>query len=387
MPDWVFSTLNTRQLSLPGFFGNNGELEVYTPAFAFPVSEPGRLGTLRTAQLPRLVSRVVLRRRRVVTLRLYSRPTRGFSLRRDVLISPVRHGAKCARMPPILHLALTVIRRQTQGMTDHQLTAIQISGSDRIEFLQGQFTQDLSLLSPQKPLAAGWASPKGRLYFVSWLADWQDSVWLVVPGELAGPIAKRLGMFVLRADAQVAISDQPVYMLVDKESASDCISNYKYLRMMQDGLGWQIGGEADSVSPEAWRLAHIRAGRPLVWPETSEDFVPQMVNLDLLGGISFTKGCYVGQEIVARTQNLGRIKRRMYRFSAGNGPAPAPGDVIKCEDRGAGKIVDAAPANGDGIELLAVIRIESLNDPLSLDDGRPLTQAPLPYDVPESVDG
>ena len=270
-------------------------------------------------------------------------------------------------------------------MNDSQLTAIQVSGSDRIDFLQGQFTQDVGLISAQQPLAGGWASPKGRLFFVSWLADWQDSVWFVLPTELAGPVAKRLGMFVLRADVRVEISELPVHLLVDKDSASNCITNDNFLRFTEDRVGWQLGGEAGGVSLSAWRLAHIRAGRPLVWPETSEDFVPQMVNLDLLGGISFTKGCYVGQEIVARTQNLGRIKRRMYRFSAADGPVPAPGDVIKCDDRGAGKIVDAA-ATDDGVELLAVIRIESLNDQLSLEDGRALTQAPLPYDVPESVE-
>ena len=271
------------------------------------------------------------------------------------------------------------------------LKAIRVSGTDRIEFLQGQFTHDLGLLAPGQPLLAGWNSPKGRLFFVSWLADWQDAVWFVVPAAQAEAVAKRLGMFVLRADARVEISELPVHLLAnnssDESAITDCFYDEKYLRITLDGGGWQIGGEAEGAGEADWRRANIRAGRPVIWPETSEDFVPQMVNLDLLGGISFTKGCYVGQEVVARTQNLGRIKRRMYRFTTSAGPVPAPGEVIKCDDRGAGKIVDAAPsADGDGVELLAVIRIESLQDQLSLEDGRDLQQAPLPYDVPETVD-
>ena len=270
------------------------------------------------------------------------------------------------------------------------LQAIRVSGNDRIEFLQGQFTHDLSLLAPGQPLLAGWNSPKGRLFFVSWLADWQDAVWFVVPAEQAAAVAKRLGMFVLRADARVEISDLPVHFLAQKSSdestASNCFYDDKSLQITCGGSGWQIGGEAEGAAATEWRAAGIRAGQPVIWPETSEDFVPQMVNLDLLGGISFTKGCYVGQEVVARTQNLGRIKRRMYRFTAGAGPVPAPGDVIKCDDRGAGKIVDAAPSPDGGVELLAVIRIESLRDELSLEDGRALQRAALPYDVPETVD-
>ena len=276
-------------------------------------------------------------------------------------------------------------------MNDNPLTALRVSGTDRIEFLQGQFTQDLRQLKPGQPRLAGWTSPKGRLFFISWLADWQDSIWLVLPTALAEPVVRRLKMFILRADVRVDISELPVWLMAeiepDKNGSTDCFNDDKKLRCAVDGTGWQIGGTSEQVQPSLaeWRLAHIRAGRPVIWQETSEDFVPQMVNLDLLDGISFAKGCYVGQEIVARTQNLGRIKRRMYRFQAAEGLVPVPGDVIKSGSHGAGKIVDAA-STGDSIELLAVIRIESLQDELTLEDGRSLTQAPLGYAVPESVD-
>ena len=278
----------------------------------------------------------------------------------------------------------------TESPTDSLLTAIRVSGNDRIEFLQGQFTQDLNRLTPRNPVLAGWNTAKGRLSCVSWLADWQNAVWFTVPAALASGIAKRLGMFVLRADARVEVSELTVHLITNNSSEenilNNCFTKESSLRLEAAG-GWQLGGEATAVGTDEWRLANIRAGLPVIWPETSEAFVPQMVNLDLLDGISFSKGCYVGQEIVARTQNLGRIKRRMFGFRTVTGPAPAPGDVIKSGSHGAGKIVDAAPvSDGDGIQLLAVIRIESLCDKLSLEDGRPLQQVPLPYEVPETVD-
>ena len=116
-------------------------------------------------------------------------------------------------------------------------------------------------------------------------------------------------------------------------------------------------------------------------PATSETFVPQMVNLDLLGGISFSKGCYVGQEVVARTQNLGRIKRRMFRFGA---PAAAdPGnEVVDRDGNPAGKVVRCAPAE-EGWELLAVIRLEAIAAPLYV-GGSQLERQALPYAVPET---
>ncbi len=265
---------------------------------------------------------------------------------------------------------------------DPLLTAIRVSGNDRIEFLQGQFTQDLAGLTPEQPLLAGWNSPKGRLFLISWVADWQDAIWLTVPAPLAAAIARRLAMFVLRADVRVECSPLPVYPLVDNSSEENtityCYSDENQLRLQGPGGGWQIAGEATAASAGDWRLANIRAGVPVIWPQTSEAFVPQMVNLDLLGGISFSKGCYVGQEIVARTQNLGRIKRRMFRFSS-ESTAISPGDAVVTDGTRVGTVVDAVDGN-----LLAVVRLQERAAQLSVGEAR-LHLAELPYAVPETA--
>jgi len=288
-----------------------------------------------------------------------------------------------------------------------KLAAIQVSGLDRSHFLQGQLTQDLARLTPERALLTGWASPKGRLLCTPWLADWRDSIWLILPHERAAVIASRLKMFVLRADVQIEVATARVEVarleqltapdgsnnLPDKESFSYCIERDNELAIMPAGIEDMgirlrpgLPDEAnDNQTAKHWRLKNIRAGIPIVGNATAEEFVPQMVNLDHLDAISFSKGCYVGQEIVARTQNLGRIKRRMYAFSAtedaGAAP-PEPGQPVYGEQGIAGQIVDAVPVE-TGIELLAVIRIDSLQQALSLgpDRQQPLTYRPLPYEI------
>jgi len=289
-----------------------------------------------------------------------------------------------------------------------ELAAIRISGQDRVNFLQGQLTQDVARLNPERPLLAGWASPKGRLLCVPWLADWQDAIWLILPRERSQAIAKRLKMFVLRADVHVEVADAQVeptplkQLTSQKESQtlseikpiSYCFYNNNEFSVVPPGIRnmgirVQPGQPAKTVEPTTlalWRLMNIRAGLPVIGDATAEEFVPQMVNLDLLDAISFTKGCYVGQEIVARTQNLGRIKRRMYAFKSANGSGVnpvRPGHPVFGQDGIVGQIVDAIVAEA-GTEMLAVIRLDCLEQQLSLDSDchQPILRQPLPYDIP-----
>ena len=132
---------------------------------------------------------------------------------------------------------------------------------------------------------------------------------------------------------------------------------------LQQELRLILDGVFNHVGRDFWALADIRAGIPSVLEETVEAFVPQMANLQLVGGVSFTKGCYTGQEVVARMQYLGKLKRRMYLAHVVSANAPKPGDELfargSTSGQGAGKVVDAQPA-GDGYDLLAVIEINSL---------------------------
>jgi folate-binding protein YgfZ len=289
-----------------------------------------------------------------------------------------------------------------------EFAAIRITGADRTDFLQGQLTQDLKRLTPEQPLLAGWASPKGRLLCITWLADWQAAIWMVVPRELAEGLARRLQMFILRADVQIDISDagiRPVtaeqvaalasnYNHSDKNGLNHCYYNDNCFAIVPaggTGMGLQVqpAVAGDTATPGQladWQLMNIRAGLPIVRKATQEEFVPQMVNLDLLDAISFSKGCYVGQEIVARTQNLGRIKRRMHGFCTTSTPASGPvtaGAPVYGPNGIAGQVVDAADT-ADGTELLAVIRLDCLEQALALqaDGQHPLVRQSLPYSIP-----
>jgi folate-binding protein YgfZ len=285
----------------------------------------------------------------------------------------------------------------TPGTLNPTLGAVCISGSDRLNFLQGQLTQDVANLKPGAPLLAGWANAKGRLLCVTWLFEWQEQVWLIMPAELCAGVARRLSMFVLRADARIAVSEHTL-LPTERHSAKDLIKpedinvstcfysdKYFYFEAASDA-GLLLGRNNEAPDMADWRLTCIRAGLPLVWPTTAESFVPQMLNLDLLNGISFTKGCYVGQEIVARTQNLGKIKRRMYRFTSELANSCNPGDPVYSDGKQSGEVVDAV-CTGSQNELLAVVRIETLRAVLSLDQAGKdiLTRRKLPYEIPESL--
>jgi len=263
------------------------------------------------------------------------------------------------------------------------------------------------MVDARRSALTGWTSAKGRLLAVGQLMDWNESVYLSLPTTIAESVARRLRMFVLRADVQIDFPDLQSFGLVGENTdaleidglelppehgacrASDdlCVA-----RIVGDPVrAWAIGNMrtiettmsgTDRITETEWLLHNIRAGIPAVAPETTETFVPQMLNLDLLGGISFTKGCYVGQEIVARTQNLGRIKRRMYRFRIETDQSCQPGQLLFGPDDATGRIVSCAPDNR-ATELLAVVPISASDDPWHTDEDRKivLQRQPLPYPV------
>jgi folate-binding protein YgfZ len=288
-----------------------------------------------------------------------------------------------------------------------ELRVIRLQGTDRLSFLQGQLTQDTSLLSVEHPLLTGWTTAKGRLRCLGWLVDWQDSCWLILPGSLIADISQQLKMYVLRADVQIDCPDIPlavkprasvealipIDVLPNNKSIGDCYISGKLLLISLNAipdyvlvLGEVGGGETAQPDWSEWRYRSVLAGIPSVWPQTSDSFIPQMLNLDLLAGISFSKGCYVGQEIVARTQNLGRIKRRMYRFSCATNLAPAPGAAVYSDGSKVATVVDAV-AQGGHTELLVVVPMDKLPNPLTLDaEGKlKLDRCELPYLVPEQL--
>ena len=292
---------------------------------------------------------------------------------------------------------------------------IDVRGADAAAFLQGQLSNDLAAAGAGRAVLAGYCSPKGRLLalpLVLTLAD--GGLRLVVPAELVEGLLARLGMFVLRADVRFVVRDDLVCLgLTVAESATGEPLGHGVAALppaapegVLDVLGGGAGADTaqilrwhdvpgarryllvvarDAVSgtladgAATWRLGDVAAGIPRVLDATRERFVPQMVNLQRVDGLSFRKGCYPGQEIVARMQYLGKLKRHMRRFRVAE-PAGAigPGSAVAAgDDADGGTVVDAV-ATPEGVELLAVVRIEADPDALSV-GGAPLEPRPLPY--------
>lgn len=268
------------------------------------------------------------------------------------------------------------------------LRILAVTGSDRAGFLQGQLTQDVTTASPDTTVMTGWADAKGRLLFAGHLFVCRlppdEALALLVPAELADALLRRLRMYILRAKAQATLLDLPLAGLIGSPAAAGPSLTVRLHGHDSRHLVIGAGAAAGAVpGPRSdWQLADIRAGLPAVLGATTGEFVPQMVNLDLVGGISFTKGCYTGQEIVARMKYLGRVKRRMLRFGTAGGP-PAPGAALYAGRGPAGQVVTSAPAE-TGSEFLAVVVLDDLPGPFFLDEARtlPALRLDLPYDIP-----
>lgn len=271
------------------------------------------------------------------------------------------------------------------------LRVLAIAGSDRAAFLQGQLTQDVAAARPDATVMAGWADAKGRLLFAGHLfvarLGTEEALALLVPAERADTLLKRLRLYILRAKAQATLLDAPLAGLFDARLES---GDSQCVRLCGPGERHLLLGPAASPARTGtvedaqgdWQLADIRAGLPVITAATTGEFVPQMVNLDLLGGISFTKGCYTGQEIVARMKYLGKVKRRMLRFGSA-GSAPAPGASLYASRGPVGQVVSSAPAES-GSEFLAVVVLDDLPGPLFLDEAQtlPARRLELPYEIP-----
>ncbi|HEU4654534.1 MAG TPA: hypothetical protein VFS47_11145 [Steroidobacteraceae bacterium] len=274
-----------------------------------------------------------------------------------------------------------------------QLRVLQITGADARTYLQGQLTADMNALTHERVLFAACNSPQGRVQGLMWLIDRTDGMAAIVPAAMQSKILERLRKYVLRAKVAIQASEAlAVGRALPEGEVTPSIGVHLELEgcshlTLAPSLHLVVAAADRMEDPSGhaarWRLEQLQAGIPQVYPETHEAFVAQMLNLDTLGAISFEKGCYTGQEIIARAHYRGTIKRRMFRFSA-DCPPPTPGTRVLSEGQHAGDVVDAAAA-GDGCELLAVINLAQLNSVLELESAsdRPLTRLTVPYSVEE----
>ncbi|UCE30402.1 MAG: folate-binding protein YgfZ [Burkholderiales bacterium] len=313
------------------------------------------------------------------------------------------------------------------------LGLIEVTGQDALSFLQGQTTNDVAALDADRAQWTGYCSPKGRL--LGTMLAWTDgeAFRLLLARALAAPIQKRLSMYVLRAKARlVDRSDEFVaFGLVGAAvrqlgvlglAAPEPMGTRRADGLEVIGLEPVPAGAAPGIdaplaravlmapSPRAgsvwsaltagavpasspsWRWTEVLSGIPRVSEATRELFVPQMLNFELIGGVNFKKGCYPGQEVVARSHYLGKLKRRSFRGHIAHGDEPAPGADVYVSDSAepTGQVVLAAASPLGGVDLLFEAQTAAVQSAregtrelrATTPDGAPIAVAPLPYTVP-----
>lgn len=290
---------------------------------------------------------------------------------------------------------------------------IAVSGADAQTFLQGQVTNDIKLLA-QGAQFNGYCTPKGRLLALFYSFSLEDVIYLQCPRALIPDLVKRLRMYVLRS--KVVVEDASERLFAFGLTSSNLATLIEHLPNIPHQLAHTKDGTlirlADAASQQRalllvnseqaqatwqslsaifapgnntqWEALEIRAGIPQVYASTKEQFVPQMVNLDALNGINFKKGCYTGQEIVARTHYLGKVKRRTLLAQVVTGDLiPQVGDVVlDAQQQEAGQLVRVAPAENNGWWVLAECRLEAKEAGTISWQGHPLSFKELPYDLP-----
>jgi hypothetical protein len=279
-------------------------------------------------------------------------------------------------------------------------SVVAVSGRDARSFLQGQLTNDLLGLDRHPGLLAAACNREGRVLEILRLASRGDAVLMVVQRSLAAPLIARLEKSVLRAE--VSIEDRSDALTVAgmldaapgggwsqamaAPGVTMLVAGPRRQMLVGSSLSLEaVADDADQATSDDWERCCIEDGEPAVHPETAGNWIPQMLNLDLLSAVSFTKGCYVGQEIVARTQHLGRIKRRMLRYAGAAAAVFRPGQALYSDESQAAQVV--ASCNGPrGMELLAVTELRHCGDLLGSRPGSSeLVPADLPYAVPAAT--
>jgi len=291
---------------------------------------------------------------------------------------------------------------------------IGLSGEEAQTFLHGQITNDLRNLSESAAVFAGYLSAKGRMLANFLVMKRKDDILVMLPASLREAIQKRLTMFILRAKVKARdasgewvrlglagpdaakLAGEALGTTLPEGIMGMAHTDQAFILRLGDerfdlfvapeaaqALWKKLAASARPVGTPAWDWLLINAGIPTVLPATQDHFVPQMANMEVLGGVSFNKGCYPGQEIVARSQYLGKVKRRLFLAHL---DAPAqPGDELFAPDpadQSCGLVANTAPAPAGGWDALVVAlspSVEAGEVHLKARDGVKLDFRPLPY--------
>ncbi len=301
--------------------------------------------------------------------------------------------------------------------------ALRVAGPDAVAFLHGQLSSDVNSLRTGEGQYWSYNSPKGRMLANG--ALWRSSVGeadagivMLLAADVAETIRRRLSMFVLRSNVTIdditgsraliglagngsagaareafGIAPTPFFTVTfDAGATAFMLPDRRIVIVAPNAdapvLQVALARHASTVEADVWRWFGVAAGVPWIGAATADRFVPQMANWDVLGGVNFQKGCYPGQEIVARMQYLGKLKERLFAFHA-NAPEAAPATPVYSAAFGSaqacGSVVNAAPDPAGGLALLVVAQVAAVDaDDLSLGQpgGARLARRALPYDVP-----
>jgi hypothetical protein len=313
-------------------------------------------------------------------------------------------------------------------LTGHRL--YRVSGEAPRKFLNGQLSQRLEDVSDTQSRRAAACNPKGRAYALMLLAGSGDDVLVQLPAAIAEDVMAHLNKFLMlfRKTEMAQLPHARVFGLWGQAAAErihsdakslaqpgdslsiqrDDTTSGKLIRVMDTAEGcprfeyWHLasGSEsahltnaalpADEQYPEAdWLAAEISAGVSRLTPESASTYIPQMLNWQQLDGVHFNKGCYTGQEVIARMHFLGQLKKSVFRLACTNlHQAPETGTPIVAGDKAVGEVVNSVRFDDGHCEMLAVIKHSALNNPewrLGKTDGEPLEKLPLPYNVPEQI--
>ena len=306
---------------------------------------------------------------------------------------------------------------QSQIIQLDDLTTLHVTGSDASKFLHAQFTNDLANLPVNSWQYSGYCTPKGRLLaFMTIARVGENKYLLILPADISESILPRLRMFVMRDDVTISPQQGQVSiagivssaealsttgLVFENETGRLTNEDSSYLLTIDDEAGRYLYiGNIDSIKALSlptthrgnWTVLDIQSGIPAILATTQEAFVPQMVNLDLIGAVNFKKGCYPGQEIVARVHYLGKIKQRMYVMTTSHKGVCNPGDKLYItgqEDKTAGTVVQVADIDPGQI-LQVVLQTKAVTEnaeiQLGTGDGIKLILATQPYPVEDIVE-
>jgi folate-binding protein YgfZ len=273
-----------------------------------------------------------------------------------------------------------------------QLGLVRFSGEEARDFLHNQLTCDVSALQPGQSTYGAYCTPKGRVLVTFLLWRSPDGFFMQLPASLREPIQKQISRYILRSKVKAAdaTGEWTLVGVMGKDAAAlvrrvvgRTPDTVREVAGAADAMVIRLPGErfeivaardkaqamleslaagAEKADGEQWQRQIIRAGVPVILPATQEEFVPQMINLDLIGAVSYDKGCYPGQEIVARMHYRGTLKQRMYLANIGSDERPQPGEKLYSPgfgEQACGTVVNAARSPDGGHDLLAVVQISA----------------------------